>query len=529
MKHRKGITILEMILVIALFSLVMIPATNFFVFGNNVHESTISEFDTQSKVRILSENVNSIIRDVSALYLLEKNYPSDDSIEAVNASGYFSDGWDYLMLNKNGTELVEWVWDGTKHTKRTIINSIEGLSYNLTYEKDNPSNEDNLLNYHLKINVSGKEREIKTELTGLNTLQIIDRSYGGVANTLSYRYDARLDDIGMAQAAVSFVIDTSGSMDEDDMTGGEKRIDVLKERAKEMVDGLADNDNVYISLTPFNDTANNGVNNDLNNMLPLKETEADGGVSDIIDSLEADGGTNTGDGMRRGYYSIVNFNNLTENIDKITKNFMIILVDGETTYATGTEKITQYHTESGLFLGAKPSITLNQGKVNERIYYYYDTSSFWGYRTHRYIYNDYDSDNPIEYYTEDSGDVVPEGNPGGNVGLPNNVYYDKGKVFGPGNSTNSEVKAYVDKIGEKIFKYKETTDGEIEVFVIGFAGGATNATNLQHIANATKATHGTTGTTYKYYKANTSEALKTILDEIKFQVSEALWHIGGPN
>lgn len=522
MKHRKGITILEVVLVVALFSIAIIPATNLFIFGNRAQSAAVSEFDTQSKVRLVSENINSIIRDASGLYLLNKVYPSDDSIEAVNASDYFSNNWNYLMLNKDGTALVEWVWDGTKHTKRTIVAPTEGLSYNLTYKKQNPSNEDSLLKYDLSINVSGKEREIQTELTGLNTLQVIDRSYGKIANTLSYRYDARLDDIGMAQAAVSFVIDTSWSMNKS-MTGG-RRIDVLKSRAKEMVTGLAENENVWLSLTPFNSTANPGSNNKLNNMLPLKETESDGSVSKIIDDLDAvyNGATNTGDGMRRGYYSIDDFNSLPGNEDKITKNFMIILVDGESTFATGIERISQDYEESGFLISPKPNVI-----INGRTYAYYDTSSFLGYRTHTYRYMEYDSNNSIIYYTESSGDV---GDTSSTNTLPYNVYYSSGRVFGPGSSTNDAVKDYVKKIGEKIYNYKEKTDGEIEVFVIGFAGDANDA-DLQHIASSTHAIHGTHGShiNYKYYKADTSEALKTILDEIKFQVSEALWHIGGPN
>lgn len=520
MKYRKGITILELVLALALFSIAIIPATNFFIFGNRVQSSTISEFDTQSKVRLVSENINSIIRDATGLYLLNKVYPSDDSIEAVNASDYFSDNWNYLMLNSDGTEFVEWVWDGTKHIKKTIVAPVEGLSYNLTYTKENPSNEDNLLKYDLNINVTGKERDIKTELTGLNTLQVIDRSYGKIANTLSYRYDSRLDDIGMAQAAVSFVIDTSNSMNKS-IAGG-TRIGVLKSRAKEMVAGLAENENVWLSLTPFNTTANPNDNNMLNNMKPLKETERSGGISNVIDALGVDGGTNTGDGMRRGYYSIVDFNSLVGNEDKITKNFMIILVDGETTFATGMENITRDHKESGFLILSKPSVTLNG-----RIYHYYDTSSFFGFRTHTYRYNEYDSNKSLIFYTESSGDVSNINTIGT---LPDNEYYSGGRVFGPGNSTNNEVKAYVTKVGEKIYKYKEKTDGAIEVFVIGFAGDA-NDTDLQHIASSTQATHGTHGShaNYRYYKADTSEALKTILDEIKFQVSEALWHIGGPN
>ena len=111
-----------------------------------------------------------------------------------------------------------------------------------------------------------------------------------------------------------------------------------------MIDGLAKHENINLSITPFSNTANSVKDDDengddFNKMMSLKDEIEDGKIKGIIDSIKASGGTNTGDGMRRGFYSIVDFNN--ENQDKAIKNFMIILVDGETNLASITERISK--------------------------------------------------------------------------------------------------------------------------------------------------------------------------------------------
>lgn len=538
MKKRNGITLVELLLSLALISIIVASGTNLLIFTTKSHSKAMDEYNVQSNVRLISQSVNNAIRDSSGVFLLAKDYPND----TVNISEYFTEGWNYLMLNKDGTRLVEWVWNGKKHIERVIIDSFPNVKYDLTYDKESVAYLDKLLKYTLDINVNGKNRTIESELEGINTLQIIDRSYGRTANTLAYRSDPRLTNIGVAQAAVSFVIDKSGSMSTKDMITGkdgrgnyikDSRINVLKNEATKMIEALAEYENIYLSISPFSSTANNSSGDNLNKMLSLKSNKDAFIVKNnsIIKNLYADGGTNTGDGMRRGLSSIVNFNNETKNQDKTTKNFMIILVDGDTTFATATERINNLYTESGRSsTDYKPQVVLNKGTDNERAYIYEGTTiTGWIFKnyTHRYRYN---GNNEITYCTTLDNNVGDSSNSGSKpfYGLGENDYRPNGKVIGDGANLDDRGKAYVSIIGQKINEYKNTREDGIEVFVIGFSNDP-SLVGLQQIANATKSKHGTHGTNYKYYKADTAEALETVLDEIKFQISEALWHIGGPN
>jgi hypothetical protein len=57
-----------------------------------------------------------------------------------------------------------------------------------------------------------------------------------------------------------------------------------------------------------------------------------------INNLDAEGGTNTGDGLRRGYYQIINNRSNTDFVDKEVSDYLIILVDGVSTFGSITGK-----------------------------------------------------------------------------------------------------------------------------------------------------------------------------------------------
>lgn len=461
MKKGNGVTLIELTIVLALFSTIILIATSFLTFGNSIQNKTMGEFDVQSKVRVLSTSINSTIRDSSAVFLLDKTYPD----ASVNKSIYFSEGWNYLMLNADKTKVIEWAWDGTTHVERTIVEALGGVSYDLIFEKNASANENKLLKYTLNINASGKDRLIETELEGINSIQIVDRSYGGNANTISYREDARVSDIGVAQAAVSFVIDTSGSMD-GKLDENKSRLKILQEEANKMIDGLGDYDNIYLSITPFSDKAYNKTNMRLNEMLQIKPNLSEF-KDNIINKLTANGYTNTGDGMRRGYYSIDSFNKLVTNQDKTTKNFMIILVDGE------TNRVSEYDEEEIIALLGNPyphstdsflfSYNFNRWDYNNSRFYYkgglFGTEKYYNNpQGHSFTQNG----KTYEYYswTRMTNKASSEFN-----------YRYRYRALLEDSRTNTDdyyvsstgVNNYIKLIGEKIADYKYTRYDGIEV------------------------------------------------------------------
>lgn len=557
--RKSGFTIIEILVTIAIMGLIFAVVTNILIFGMKSHESTLDEFDIQANVRLVTLNVNNTVRNASGVYVLSKSYPDG----SIPLSTYFTEGWNYMMMNADSTALVEWYWDGTQHLERTIVDAIPGVTFSVVYDKHEAPDVNRLLEYTLNINANGGTRQIKTELESVNALQVMDRSYGLTANALVYREDPRLTDVAVAQAAVSFVIDSSGSMSTTDMPGRKSRMAVLKTEANKMITGMGDNENIYLSVSPFSYTANNTSGDNRNIMLEIKPNlQTFIGSSGVINRLTPSGNTNTGDGMRRGFKSIEAFNNLTVNVDKTTKNFMIILVDGETNRSSVYENITtnnktyndnpgphqvliggtlynfeSWNSSNDRFLYRSTSGSATHTSYgdplphttlfNGREYTFLSWSSHWRYGD-RFYYSYAGATGPVFVNSDQNINYVFD-----NLyySFENNTLYNDGAVP----DTSIGATDYVNYMGNIIRNYKNTRLDGIKTYVIGFSSDAA-PTGVSNIAKAVGATEGTVaagvnidGVACKYYVADTDAALAAVLEEIKFQISESLWHIGGPN
>jgi len=452
-------------IVIALSSIVLLAASNMMIFGMKAQTLTLDEFEVQSALRIMTEKINVVSRDAAGAFLLHR----DNTLNMTS-------GWNYIMLNDDQTKLVEYIWDEAsgKHLVQDIFSGIEGVTLDLVFTKDADPDEDKLVTYELKLKKNGDERVIDSTVESVNALQVVDRAYGKVANTISYRNDKRITDIVSSQAAVAMVLDTSGSMDRQlngntTNNSSKKRLNLMKQEALRLIDELAQNPNVYISLNPFSSTANDSME--------MLKAQVNNGTNTAFknyfdsSSFEADGGTNTGDGIRRGFYRIKEFNEKEENEGITNKNFLIILVDGVTTF----------------------------GSVYEA--YYYD-----------------------DWYRSGSLDFVLGDANINNRQMPTYSYnrYNDGRYAGNGSDLDPIGTLYVETIGEMVRAYKKDTAEAVQVYVIGFSSVSRDYDSLEDIALATSGEA-------TYYEAGDVETLNGIFKAIGKDISDALWHIGGPN
>lgn len=116
MRKRVGFTIIELILAIALASVVIVTGTNLMVFGMKNSQLTYDEFDVQSNVRLMSQKINTTIRDSAATFVLHR-----DNANAL------TDEWNYIMLNSSKTKLMEYKWNPTTKV-HDPIEVFKGLS-----------------------------------------------------------------------------------------------------------------------------------------------------------------------------------------------------------------------------------------------------------------------------------------------------------------------------------------------------------------------------------------------------------------
>jgi len=480
LKNKKGFTILEVLAAIAIMGIALTMSYNLLIMPTRIQNKVGAEAEIQNKMRLLNQTITGVIRDASATFALPRANHTN-----------LTEGWNYIIPSMDisttaSTSIIEYKWDEVTqtHIARTIAAPITGVTYNLVVTKLTPSYADNLIEYRIIANIDGQTRSIQSEVEALNSLQVIDRGNStNPSNTLAYRLDPRPTQVSDVQAAVTMVLDLSGSMlksmsgatltsyyeDENRAnTNPNSRIYKLRVEAARLVNALSANANIYVSVVPFNNSANNAQP-----LLPARVNDtANAVLLDKVNNLRAEygKGTNTADGMRRAYYILDDFSKSTT---KKTNNFMIILVDGVTTFY----------------------------------------SAYWA-RTDRY-----GNTTQVSYF---DGNNQIAGELDYNSHLSNTTI---GYYGGEGNQTTVWERNYVELIGGKIKNYgtgSTSAEEPIKVYVIGFSAVSADYGSLAHIASSSSDSD-------EYYTAGDSATLEAIFAGIQKDISDSLWHIGGPN
>lgn len=331
-ENKKGITLVELLIALGFVSLVVVLAFSLLRFTRKAYTVGSDEFELQSNMRITVEKVNDMVRYSTAVFTIPKSSFREDNL---------TEGWDYFgVMNKDGeTFIVNYKYNRSTKTHDTImiLPPKEGFIYNTTFDKINPHDVDNLLKFTIEALSSDqldehgnpvKKHVIVSELEGLNALQLIDNGTAiNPAVAIAYRGDDRDNSV---VGHVAMVLDTSGSMAKklNGYTGTPTRISILQDEAKNLVNAFAQENNIDISLVPFATSANSP--------LPFRNARLETSqLLNDIDGFTAVGGTNTGDGLRRAYHNLKDHNaTVPYNVD--ASNYVIVLVDGVTTFASVT-------------------------------------------------------------------------------------------------------------------------------------------------------------------------------------------------
>jgi prepilin-type N-terminal cleavage/methylation domain-containing protein len=322
--NKKGVTLIELILALALFTVIIALTFNMLIFGTRAQNMVNDEYEIQSAGRLAAQSINQAVRSSTALFTINRSSFREDNL---------TENWDYFGLSPDKREVVKYVYVSatSSHRKEVVVPAQDGITYSLVFHKTDSSNDNRLLGYTLEAVKDGsvvKKIELESELEALNSLQVVDRgTYSDPAVAIAYRSDDRPQAV---YGAVTMVLDTSGSMD-DNIWGNytnntnSKRITIMKNEAKALVEEFSKEQNISISLIPFATSANNpgsyyNVASQKNHLI------------NEIDSFSAVGGTNTGDGLRRAYHNMVGFTN--SNPTLTVRHYLVILVDGVTTFYT---------------------------------------------------------------------------------------------------------------------------------------------------------------------------------------------------
>lgn len=339
-KSNKGVTLVELVIVLALLTFGIGIAVNMILFSRNAQAKTLEEFDFQSEMRQSSQFVNDEIRNSTVVFAVPQS--------AFNNKKAM---WNYLGL-KDSKTLVQYKWNesANDHDEIILYESDNDVSLNLMFKKKNLDSK--LIEFTLQGYIDGKsdpKMTIKSELEAFNSLVVED---GGTpsypATALAYRTDDTPVPTTKAGkkvvAAVTLVLDKSGSMawgmkgkdsSPEDNTNPE-RMATLKNKANKLIEQFYNmTGNIYVSIIPYSSNAN-GTHTFRNAKDEITSLQSD------ISKLKANGATNIGDGMRRGFYALKIFSQNPKQIDSSLPSntevipYLIVLTDGEPTKYSGT-------------------------------------------------------------------------------------------------------------------------------------------------------------------------------------------------
>ncbi len=336
-QNSRGFTLVELMVTIALLGMVIFMAASFVNFSFNLEKKSEAEYDFQASMRQASRVLNNELRNSSVTFTMTEEY----------FTGSKKEKWDYLGVESK-KEIVQYKWNPTTetHDRIVLVSSNPAISYNLTFNQVHPNSK--LVGFSLEgINSGddGKKHIIQSEISAMNSVAVDDGgSPDNPAVAVAYRSDTapKPEEITTRKDVtmlITLVLDDSGSMDYD-MNGrssGQSGFDrnnirknIMKNEAKKLIDKFVALGNIKVAIIPFSSSANNpGA------FIDCTVANRDS-IKTEIDRLDASGGTNTGDGLRRAYYRINAYN--TANSSEEIVNHIILLTDGNPTYYSSMYK-----------------------------------------------------------------------------------------------------------------------------------------------------------------------------------------------
>lgn len=337
---RKGFTLIEIILVIAILGMVISLGSTMLIFSIRSHKIVDEEFQIQSQIRLTSQIISNYIKESSAIFMLNDAYFDNNSLK---------NEWDYFALSADKTQIIQYKWDAVSrtHINNVLSDSYPGLTYSLSFDK---TNDESLLGGFSLVAVTNSgavKANVHNEINALNSV-VVDNS-GNSSNpavALAYRTED-IPDPSKPRISVTLVLDKSGSMAwnlaGDTITNGfensNSRFAIMKLRTVDLLNELESIGNVHVAVVPFDTNANKSGNyHTLYKINPDKTT-----LVNLVNGIAKDGGgTNIGDGMRRAYHIHDAFR--TSNTGNLL-HYNIMLMDGNPTY--WTEKSSAYFYGTG--------------------------------------------------------------------------------------------------------------------------------------------------------------------------------------
>ena len=477
MKRRRGFTLVELIITIVVVGIILLTLTGFLTNGLSYHAYNSREFSVQTDVKYVATHVGQQIKNATVTFIVT----ADDY--SGRAEG-LTPGWNYIGQNEAGTQLVEFIYNKNtgKHDKRVLTQGAPGMKYEVIFDKDNET-DDKLVAF----DVTGWLEQRTSSAGGDHRYSLNSRVSADRSNMVFSRATPTKPGIALAhrsdpipkglQINLTMVLDNSGSMawdmyGNDGRGAGTRRIEILKEETHKLIDDFASIGFVNIVLSPFGSEARH-TSRRLYNIVSDRET-----IDNAIDAMNADRGTNVGDGMRTGFHKMFDSSGRDPLLEQ--KDYAIILTDGA---ANGYTIKSEYAPTKGQGKGSGPGHGHGGGG---------------GQYQDPYKGRDYPEDAyPI-------GPTLPQGAQTGGG------YNDE--------PDPTRAKTYIRLV------YNHFGDRLDKVFVIGFSA----LRNDKIMGNTIGTLTGGGNPASNYYDASSSDELRAIYKSIRDEITRELWYVMGP-
>ncbi|MGH4121807.1 MAG: prepilin-type N-terminal cleavage/methylation domain-containing protein [Clostridium sp.] len=545
LRCKKGFTLIELLLTIAITSLVIILSANLLNLGIRSHKLTVKEYNLQSSIRRVTEETTKIVRYSKAVFAVP--------ITFISNTNSMDPGWDYFMVSSDGKRIVSMEYNGVQHEERVLVSGQDKIKYEVFFEKEASAKSESVMKYKIYAYIiddkGNKTREkivFESTVESTNAVQVVDKgTKASPSVALAYRNDGQTSGKGKNQMAyVTVVVDVSGSMNQ--TPAGEGSVSKEKSSSRiryvrEALTGNADKqqegiiqqfskeENIFISIVPFSTTGN--YPNPTDNMEPgdrhpiynVYDESQEKNLVEVIKKTKAVGGTNTGDGLRQAYNLHSDFRRIKsiKEEDQV-HHYMILLVDGETTYET----------EIGNWVDNGEYRYNNTDREDNKYYQNYLWRTEWSFLNSKYYldsghYN-FSSikDEPTTFINSEHRGYSGSGTRwdpyidyyNDYYGKRNSNIVDALRLYGNGNTviTNSQ---YVTSVGNLI---KNFEDGNgVKSYMIGYANNLGTHINSIGTSIGTKSEN-----IYRYDKPgfNLDEVFKNIANDIMSD----FWLVSGP-
>lgn len=155
---KKGITLVELVVIFAIIVVVFAAASSFLPFGYKINKKAEIRSELQSSVRLVSSRINELCRNRQGAVI----------ISSVPASmGTFR----YIYIKPSDTSAVVY-YDGISEN---VIDRIDNGTYTINFSADN-----NILNYTITAQIGSESYQIKSSVEFVNMKTSITGTSGPV-------------------------------------------------------------------------------------------------------------------------------------------------------------------------------------------------------------------------------------------------------------------------------------------------------------------------------------------------------------